>query len=96
MINQSTTASMDTEKNIPAADAYAQQIKDFVKFVADMFPQEANGSEEQRAAYDAAMEQYYSMEWTISIGGKSVAIKNEAVIHMAILSSLEELVEAYF
>ena len=96
MSNQSTTADMEIEKNIPAAERYEQEIKDFTKFVADMIPQNANGTEEQRAAYDAAMEKFYSLEWTISISGKSIKINNEAVIYNALLASLEELIEAYF
>lgn len=93
MSNQSTTANMDTEKNIPAADAYVAQIKQFAKDISAMIPNDPNGDESQRAAYDEAMEKLYDMHWTIQIGPYSVVIDNEAHMHVSMIDLIEDFID---
>lgn len=93
MSNQSTTADMDTEKNIPAVDAYVAQIKQFAKDISAMIPDDPNGDESKRAAYDEAMLKIYDMPWTIRVGPYSVVIHNEAHLHVSMIELIEDFID---
>lgn len=80
-------------KQIPSAEAYVQRIKDFAAHVSKTIPEDANGTEEQRAAYDTKMLALYDLKWTVSFGGETLTINNEAHIHMSFIYLLEDYIE---
>jgi len=44
-------------------------------------------------ASDEQIEDFYKLQWAISIGGKTVTFSNDAVAYNGVMSTIEELIE---
>lgn len=69
------------------------EIKSFYNHLVDAMPDGPNGTSEEQAAFDKAWEKFYETPFTISFGGKSVTIANEATIYNGIVDTLKDLID---
>lgn len=66
-------------------ELYALRIKNFKQFLDDALPN--NDSSEKDC------DKFYSCDWSISFGGKTVTIHNGATIYNSIRDALSEYIE---
>lgn len=72
---------------------YNKGIIEFHQMLVDAMPDLPNNTDEEQKAFDKAWEKFYSTPFTISFGGKSVTIENEATIYNGIVDTLKELID---
>lgn len=75
-------------KKIVDAESCKQQVEDFEQYVTDLMPAAADD--------DEAWQQFNDLQWTISIGDKSLTLINQATIYNAISEMLAELYYIYY
>lgn len=71
----------------------AREVKDFHNYLIEAMPDGPNSTPEEQEAFDEAWEKFYETPFTISFGGKSVTIANDATIYNGILDTLKELID---
>lgn len=72
---------------------YNKNIIEFHQMLVDAMPDLPNSTPEEQKAFDEAWEKFYSIPFTISFGGKSVTINNEATIYNGIVDTLKEMID---
>ena len=73
----------------------SSQLKNFVAALKSKLPDGPTDTEEERAAYDEAFDQFYDTDWHIQFGELSITIGNEALIYNGICNALQELITEY-
>lgn len=66
-------------------ELYAQRIKDFRQLLDDVLPPQGSSDEEWN--------KFYSYNWSVSFGGKTVTIRNDAVMYHCMCDALDEYIE---
>ena len=66
-------------------ELYAQRIKDFRQLLDDVLPNNDSSDED--------WDKFYSCDWSISFGGKTVTIHNGATVYNSICDALSEYIE---
>ena len=56
-------------------------------------PDGPTSTREEQAAFDAAFEKFYDVDWRISFGNKSVAIHNCATVYNYVQEMLAEIID---
>lgn len=74
-------------------ELYVQRVQEFKKFLGKVVPDGPNSTPEQEAAFEAAMNDFYELDWTISFGGRSVTIHNEATVYNGVFDLLSEYID---
>ncbi len=68
-------------------DLHQRQIISFKEHLEKSMPSGPNSTPEQQAALDAAFDKFYSTDWRVSFGNKSVKLHNCALVY----NGIEEL-----
>lgn len=66
-------------------ELYAQRIKDFRQLLDDVLPNNDSSDED--------WDKFYSCDWSVSFGGKTVTIRNDAVMYHCMRDALDEYIE---
>ena len=66
-------------------ELYAQRIKDFRQLLDDVLPNNDSSDED--------WDKFYSCDWSVSFGGKTVTIRNDAVMYHCMCDALDEYIE---
>lgn len=66
-------------------ELYAQRIKDFRQLLDDILPNNDSSDED--------WDKFYSRDWSVSFGGKTVTIRNDAVMYHCMRDALDEYIE---
>lgn len=74
-------------------ELYVQRVQDFKKFLSKVMPDGPNSTPEQEAAFEAAMNDFYELDWTISFGGHSVTLHNDATVYNGVFDLLSEYID---
>lgn len=66
-------------------ELYALRIKDFRQLLDDVLPNNDSSDED--------WDKFYSCDWSVSFGGKTVTIRNDAVMYHCMCDALDEYIE---
>lgn len=80
--------TMEEVKDLQLAvknELYALRIKNFKQHLDDMMPKADSSNEE--------WDKFYDHDWSISFGGKTVHIHNEATIYNSMCDALDEYID---
>lgn len=74
-------------------ELYIQRVQNFKKFLDKAMPDGPNSTPEQEAAFEAAMNDFYELDWTISFGGHSVTLHNDVTVYNGVFDLLSEYID---
>lgn len=88
-----TVEEVDDLRIAVESELYVTRIKDFKCMLDAALPNMPNDTPERQAVYDEAMDDFYSTQWTIRFGYRSVTIDNDATVYNGICDMLTDLID---